>query len=379
MNVAIRVDASCRIGTGHVMRCLTLAEMLRANGAAVSFICREHPGHLCDLIEQKGHYCHRLPCAKPGIDTANDEYSTWLAVSVEEDTRQTQAFLQRQQCDMAWLIVDHYVLDERWEKAMRPYAEHIMVIDDLADRRHDCDLLLDQNLYEDLHTRYDGLLPENCQKLLGPQYALLRREFVTAREKMPQRNGTVNCILVFFGGADATNETIKALEAIRLLGRPDIAVDVVVGSSNLHKGQIETAARNMPNVTLHHQAENMAELMVRADLAIGGGGTTTWERCYLGLPTITIIVAENQRETIEAVAARGAVWNMGWYADVFVDTVGRHLKYVLDSPEAVRATGQAAREVMGDRNDDVQNPVAAALLEMTGVVRQVLHNQNVRR
>jgi len=367
MNVVIRTDASHRIGTGHVMRCLPLADVLRGTGAAVSFICREHAGDLCHLIEQKGYAVHRLPCSEPETGIGGNEYLKWLAVSQEEDARQTATALQQEREKPRWLIVDHYALDKKWEKAMRLHTERIMVIDDLANRRHDCDLLLDQNLYEDLQTRYDDLLPPGCQKLLGPTYALLRPEFLQARQSLRERDGTVRRLLIFFGGVDPTNETAKALEAVKLLNRPEITVDVIVGAANPHADQHRKQCDDLTNITVHGQVKNMAELMANADLAIGAGGTTTWERCCLGLPTITIVIADNQQEMIETIAGRGAVWNMGWHASVSANDLRDRLKYALVNPKAVRAMGQAAWRVMGNRTHDMGHPIVEAISEITSV------------
>ncbi|MBW2737276.1 MAG: UDP-2,4-diacetamido-2,4,6-trideoxy-beta-L-altropyranose hydrolase [Deltaproteobacteria bacterium] len=168
------------------------------------------------------------------------------------------------------------------------------VIDDLADRPHDCDLLLDQNFYENLESRYDGLAPSGCKKLLGPKYALLRPEFREERKNLRKRDGYVKRIMIFFGGSDPTNETTKALEAVRMLNRPDIAVDVVVGSANPNKDKINKLCASMANVAYHCQVENMAQLMTAADLFIGGGGSTTWERCCLELPGLIMATAMNQ-------------------------------------------------------------------------------------
>lgn len=219
MKVAFRADASVGIGSGHVMRCLTLAGELKEAGAQIIFICRECEGNLCDLIEKQG-----IPVAR-----ISGELQSWEADAFQS----LEALKKYGKAD--WLVVDHYSLDHRWEAGIRNAAEKIMVIDDLADRIHDNDLLLDQNLYEDLENRYNGLAPPHCIKLLGPRYALLRPEFRKARASLRKRDGIIRRILVSFGGSDPSNETAKALEAIGLLGKPEIAVDVVVGSSNPHR------------------------------------------------------------------------------------------------------------------------------------------------
>ena len=189
----------------------------------------------------------------------------------QEDATETSAILAQGDGSIDWLIMDHYALDRLWETEMRPDVRKIMVIDDLADRRHDCDLLLDQNLFKNSHSRHDGLVPIPCQKLLGPRYALLRREFRAARKTLRVRDGRIKRILIFFGGGDPTNETAKALKALAQLNRPEVAVDVVVGGGNPYNKQIQTLVGALPKATYHCQIMNMAELMAAADIAIGGG------------------------------------------------------------------------------------------------------------
>jgi len=205
LKILIRTDSSVQIGTGHVMRCLTLADELRERGAEIVFVCRDFAGNLCGYTE------------------GNLKHAAWLGADWQTDARQVEEIIKDFNTHPDWLVVDHYALDERWERYLRSYVKKIMVIDDLADRPHDCDLLLDQNFYENLESRYDGLAPSGCKKLLGPKYALLRPEFREERKNLRKRDGYVKRIMIFFGGSDPTNETTKALEAVRMLNRPDIA------------------------------------------------------------------------------------------------------------------------------------------------------------
>ncbi len=366
--VIIRVDASHRIGTGHVMRCLTLADLLREEGTQVTFICREHAGHLCNLVEKQGYAVQRLPHAESEPDIGDGEYSQWLGVTQEVDARQTEALMQREQEKAAWLIVDHYALDNTWERVLRPLVNQIMVIDDLADRSHDCDLLLDQNLCQDFQHRYDGLVSDDCRLLLGPQYALLRPEFGSARENLRQRDGRVRRLLIFFGGADATNETAKAIDAVTRLGRPDISVDVVLGTSNRYRDEIAAQYSGHDNIRFYQQVDNMAQLMADADLAIGAGGTTTWERCFLGLPGIVIAVADNQRPIIGALAREGAVWNLGWHEDVSASDIETALRHALHRPDEVRNMGIQAVAVMAGVDGQTVHEAVAIMMEATHAV-----------
>ena len=309
LRVVIRADASVQIGSGHVMRCLTLADALRERGAEVRFICRELSGHLGEVLANKNYPVHwlRTPDADATTIPAHTVHSAWLGVPWEMDAKQMQDWLMTLP-EVDWLIVDHYALDQAWESQLRPQVKRIMVVDDLADRPHDCDLLLDQNFYEDMEQRYIGLVPQTCRLLLGPGYALLRPEFLEARKNLRQRDGIVRRILVFFGGADPSNETAKALRALQLLDRPDIAVDVVVGSANPHRSEIEALCAALPNISFYCQVSNMAELMARADLAIGAGGSVTWERFCLALPSLVICIAKNQLELIQTLAKMGRVF-----------------------------------------------------------------------
>ena len=236
--------------------------------------------------------------------------------------RRRQDFL-RARAD--WLVVDHYGLERRWENEMREHAGRLMVIDDLADRAHDCDLLLDQN---DLWnpTRYDALVPAHCQKLLGPAYALLRDEFRTARERWPREVGETTRIFVFFGGTDPTNETPKALRALRRWGEgKTLDIDVVIGGGNPHRAEVEGLVNATPNALLHVQAGNMAELMARADLSVGAGGSTTWERFCLGLPSLVVTTATNQEAIARALAKDDYHLLLGNHTNVDEDVIVRGL------------------------------------------------------
>lgn len=362
MQVIVRTDASLQIGSGHVMRCLTLADELRERGEDVMFICREHPGSLIDLIMAKGYEVARLPEPAGFYVGHHDEaaHASWLGVPWQTDAAETIAVADGRQID--WLIVDHYALDRRWEEQLRQNASRIMVIDDLADRPHDCDLLLDQNLYQNMDNRYNGLVPGQCRKLFGPRYALLRPEFRIAREQLRERDGNVRRILVSFGGSDPTNETAKALQAIQILDRPlDIMVDVVVGSANPNKSEIKKFCREASYFTFHCQIENMAEIMAAADLGIGGGGATTWERCVLGLPSLTTILADNQSETSHAVAAAGATVLVGSTKNTTPGSLSGALHRLIADPAYMVRMAKQARRITGAR--EVWNPVIDSLLE----------------
>lgn len=346
MNVFFRVDASFQIGSGHVMRCLTLADELRQHGAEITFVCREHPGNMNVFIKDKGYsvVCLQSSGAEYAKTAKDVAHAAWLGVSWQQDAAETIAALENHHCN--WLIIDHYAIDRRWEHALRPCVVKIMVIDDLADRPHDCDLLLDQNYYCDLEHRYKNLVTEQCVTLLGPAHLLLRTEFIEAKKQLRVRSGNVKRILVFFGGSDPTNQTQKAVEALNLLNRPDIMVDVVVGAANPNRKTIQRLCDRLPNVTLLCQVSNMAELVLNSDLGVGAGGAAMWERCCLGLPTVTVVFAANQERTTEDVATTGAINYLGWSDQLTPADYAHSIVSMIDNPHMLRQISSAALNVI---------------------------------
>lgn len=291
------------------MRCLTLARLLKSKQAECRFICRDLPGNLVDAIRQDGFDVTVLPApgSQQAATTSGLAHAAWLGVEWDADATQAQAALQANPCD--WLVVDHYALDWRWEQAMRPHCRHIAVIDDLADRRHDCDILLDQNLgRQDDH--YNGLVPGSCTVLTGPHYALLRPEFAALRQQSLERRSTAgpNHILISMGGVDQMNVTGAILTALaRVAFRTAPHVTVVMGQHAPWLQAVRDLARTMPwPVDVLTNISDMASRMAGSDLSIGAAGGTSWERCALGLPTVLLILADNQRPSAKALHDAGA-------------------------------------------------------------------------
>jgi len=341
MKITIRADASTKMGSGHVMRCLTLAELLREKGASVTFITRKYDGNLNGLISKKGFHVLGLnKTVKSKIDKTenlniSDDYKEWLGVGESRDAEDTIHAIGDEKPD--WLIVDHYSLSEKWEKTIRPCVKNIMVIDDLANRHHDCDLLVDQNWFENIETRYDGLIPTGCTKLLGPKYALLRPEFAEARKSLKQRNGIVDRIFIFFGGSDLHNLTAMTLRALSLPELDHLHVDVVIGENNPHRDEIQqlTESRNLTH--LHVQVDDMVSIMVKADLAVASGGVNTWERMCLDLFSMVITTANNQIPTIENLNAHRHVKFLGDHKKVNQSSISAHInEYVYNMSEIKR-------------------------------------------
>lgn len=239
-------------------------------------------------------------------------HSGWLGVSQEEDAQATLIALSGKKYD--WLVVDHYTLDSRWESALRSCCKKIFVIDDLADRQHACDLLLDQNLGRTA-ADYANLVPERCPVLAGPQFALLRPEFGALREYSLQRRESpaLKHLLITMGGVDQPNATGQVLEALKTCPMPAACkITVVMGDKAPWLTRVHEAAATMPWPTeVRVNISDMAQVMADSDLSIGAAGTTSWERCSLGLPVLLVVLAENQWPGARALLAAGAASLIG--------------------------------------------------------------------
>lgn len=278
--ILFRADGNAEIGSGHLRRCLALADCLRDWGYECLFACRASTQSFNGLIRDAGFDLIELTGA---FDPATD---------VEELIAAVEGL-----SPFAALVVDHYQLEARWEKRARTIAPHVVVIDDLANREHDCDLLLDVAPGD--VTRYDRFVPPSCRKMLGPDYAILRPEFAIRRQDACQRSGGIARILVSFGGVDAEDLTGRAIAAIRAT-LPDAEIDAVLTNLSPHRERLKNYASADAKLSIHIDANKMAELMASADLAIGAGGSTSWERACLGLPSIVAVIADNQIPTSRA-------------------------------------------------------------------------------
>jgi len=311
MRVTFRTDASVAIGTGHVMRCLTLANALRARGGECHFVTRALPGHLGQLIVDQGFDLSLLaaPSSKEKV-SGPPVHAPWACVPWEQDLAETRAVVSK----VDWLVIDHYAFDARWQSGLADRADRTLVIDDLADRPHAATLLLDQNLGREAHD-YDGLVPEDCRRLIGPRFAMLRPEFSALRTKSLARRGQTKLshLMISMGGTDvvdATSTVLRALTGADL--PPDLRLTVVMGSRAPALDSVRELSAQMPwptNVLV--DVKDMASLMADADLAIGAGGSTTWERCCLGLPTVVVETAANQACAVARIQNIGAALGTG--------------------------------------------------------------------
>ncbi|MCW7752394.1 UDP-2,4-diacetamido-2,4,6-trideoxy-beta-L-altropyranose hydrolase [Desulfobotulus sp. H1] len=308
-HIVFRTDASVEIGTGHVMRCLTLASALKARGADCYFLCKDHTGHLMDKIHALGFPVFPLVMEEQNPKTADSVHGHWLGGSWKADATQCHSFLKKIQPH--WVVVDHYGLDIRWEKEIRPCTGKIFVLDDLADRCHDCDILLDSGR-KPKSQDYQDLVPPHCILLLGTDHLLLRDEFIRMRPESLKRriHTTLRRILITMGGMDMGNATGRILNTLRSLPFiKELEVDIVLGSKAPHLETVRQQLDSFPcSVQMHIDTPSMAELMAQNDLAIGATGSTAWEFCCMGLPSILFFLAENQKTIANHLKQHEAAW-----------------------------------------------------------------------
>lgn len=358
LKVAFRADASLEIGTGHVMRCLTLADALRQQGATCRFLCSPLEGNLIDAIRQRGYAVDMLALPQNGhvseADSDLPAHHVWLGKSWQLDAQQVTEVLKEQKQD--WLVVDHYALDARWEMATASVRERLLVIDDLADRQHVCDGLLDQNLGS-VPRAYEDKVPASCQLFVGPQFALLRPEFAACRSASLARraSGTLRSILVTMGGVDKDNATVQVLEALKAArGMPDsLQIDVVMGQHAPWLQEVRAAAAATPwKTAVHVNTPRMADLMVKSDLAIGAAGSTSWERCVLGLPTVMVVLAANQHKAAKSLEQVGAVVSVE-LGENFVQAVKDRVERLAVDQELLRAMSTKAAQVTSGKGIEI--------------------------
>lgn len=348
MRIIFRTDSSQQIGSGHVMRCLPLAHALKRRGAEVTFICRAFGDALIPFIREQAMSVIEIPLVAnwQADPNASRFYANWLAASWEEDAKATlQALSKIGTAD--WIITDHYGLDAKWESALKPTGAKILVIDDLADRPHDADVLLDQNFFIMPDARYTNLLPQHCLKLLGPSYALLRPEFANL-PKPPQRDlSPVKRILIFFGAGDPSRLVLRTTRVLLPLAKEHgITLDVVSGSLNPDNDAIKAFCQNHPECVLYDHPVAMSERLAAADLFVGAGGIITWERCAYGVPGVIIAAAANQNPFNVDLAASGYQVFLGATADVSDKDIAAGVTNLIADPPLRERFASASRELV---------------------------------
>tara|TARA_B100000212_G_C27357187_1_gene526415 strand:- start:650 stop:1699 length:1050 start_codon:yes stop_codon:yes gene_type:complete len=298
MIFVIRTEVSPEIGNGHLMRCLTLCSKFRKRGAHIHLISKRLPIYIKEFLNFKGIKYHLINLES--------------CIGSKEDALKTRILLQRIK-NVDLLVVDSYEISEKWEKEMRLFTKKILVIDDLANRRHECDFLIDQNLRNN-QERYNNLVPNQAKIYLGPKYAFLREEFY--KPNLPRlRRGKIKKVLVFFGSGDNTQEILKVLKVIDEITELNIQWNLLIGK-NISINKYNFKKNINPNLNIIEYTDKISKLILEADLGIGTCGVAAWERCFLGLPSIVVVTAENQLQDAEILDDKGAIINLGNSQDV---------------------------------------------------------------
>lgn len=346
MRIGFRVDASAQLGTGHAMRCIALAAALRPLGASCVFYSRRLPGDLRGWMTRQGHEVVTLPDSAAKGEAA--DLPPW-AVDEDADARETATLVDRQPRP-GWMVVDHYGLGSKWETAVKRTAERIAVVDDLADRSHDADILVDQNL-QSTPDRYARLVSDRCGQLLGPRHALLRAEFGAARKIRARRLGAAARprVLACVGGTDPRDVLSRVLNAWQGWGGQRPLLDVAVGATSPNVDRLRVACAGMEGVSLHVQAGDMAELMAQADLFLGSAGSVSWERCCSGLPAIIGVTAENQRLNNELLGRRRTGVSVGDWTTVPATRIAMLAASLLARPSLLERMSRRASSVCDGR------------------------------
>lgn len=329
MNVVFRVDASNQIGSGHVMRCLTLADLFKKSGSNINFITRNHVGNLDSLIESRGYEIYTLPKIEKIKAQKLTGYLKWLGVLQSEDARQSVQKIRNDIIDL--LVVDHYALDIEWESILRSQVKSILVIDDLANRKHDCDWLLDQNLFSN-RERYDYLVSNKTIKIFGPKYALVNEDFLKYRKNVSKIQ-SIKRIFIFFGGSDLFNLTMMTLKSLKHPKFKKLELVVVIGAGNPYASEIKKFVSNIDNAVLHIQVKNMAELMSSSDISIGSGGSATWERFAIGLPCLVVTFGRDQELVIKELVKNNYTTWLGNVKQVNQSVISNATLKMIDNPK----------------------------------------------
>jgi UDP-2,4-diacetamido-2,4,6-trideoxy-beta-L-altropyranose hydrolase len=310
LRIAIRADASYVLGTGHVIRCLTLAKVFQSKGHSVTFFCKKHEGNLIKLIERNLFSAVPLNLEDLPLDSLSSEnYNHFLGGSQINDSKQVT---KNSIVPFDLFIVDHYGLDFEWENLIRSCCKKILVIDDLANRKHDADFLLDQNCYLDSSDRYLPLIGGHTIQLVGPRYALLREEFLECRQTLEKFENRIKRrkVVIFFGGVDQSNETLKAIQGLSTTDK-NIKFSVILGENNPNKEQVISLCNRLANFTPSINVSDFAARLAGSMLYIGACGSTSLERSCCGLPSIVSSIALNQEEGAQHLHNIGALQYLG--------------------------------------------------------------------
>lgn len=326
-HLIIRADASTEIGTGHLMRCLALAQAWKDVGGKVVFITACENRGLLKQLKEEGFDIHQL--TDPYPDAGDWECTGEILHSYPD----------------AWVVIDGYHFDEVYQQLVKRGGHQLLVTDDTAHLKHYyVDIVLNQNLHAEQ-------LQYSCQSytrlLLGTSYVLLRREFLAWMDWRREVPEVAQHLLVTMGGGDAENHTLKVIQALQKIEVPGMEAVVAVGAVNPHANMLETVAKqsHIP-IRLIHDARNMPELMVWADMAISTAGSTVWELFFLGTPALLLVVADNQCYSVKQIEDQGAAENLGLAGNISIGSLAKAITLLSKDSDLRRTMSESGQRII---------------------------------
>jgi UDP-2,4-diacetamido-2,4,6-trideoxy-beta-L-altropyranose hydrolase len=311
MKILIRVDASTQIGTGHIMRCLALAQVLQDEGGEAIFVLATHAPNLESRLKSEGMKVVHLDVEMGSI----------------EDASETSALAHS--CGCQWVVADGYHFLGECQRIIKDAGLSLLFIDDYGHAEHYyADFVLNQNVYA--HEGFYQNRESYTKLLLGTKYALLRREFWQWQGWEREIPPVARKILVTLGGADPDNVTLKVIQAFQEVTVEELEVVVVVGGSNPHYEKLLAAVeKSGVSIELRRNVTNMPDLMAWADVAIAAGGSTTWELAFMGLPYLLIVLADNQKTIANTLNNMEVAINLGWHSDVSAESLSQNITQLI--------------------------------------------------
>jgi UDP-2,4-diacetamido-2,4,6-trideoxy-beta-L-altropyranose hydrolase len=323
----IRADAGVAIGTGHVMRCLALAQAWQDAGGRAVFAMAEWTPAVLERLRRE-----------------NIQVTQFEVSSLVSDAQQVMAFAEHHAA--SWVVVDGYRFDEDYHRTLKVAGLKVLLMDDLGRLSHYwADVVLNQNVHAE-ETSYRNR-ETYTRLLLGARYALLRREFTAQPVWQREIPDVARRVLVTMGGSDPDNATLRIVQAVRELAAEDIEVRVIVGGSNPHMESLERAVQSdRDRVQLLRDVTDMPQSMMWADLAVANAGTISWELCFFGLPAIVVDLAENQRLVAQGLDVRGAAVHVRSLIGLSAVEIAQHISLLLKNRAARTKLSEHARKLV---------------------------------
>ena len=350
MNILFRVDASNIIGTGHVYRCLNMAELYKNNN--IYFVTKNHLFNLSEKIKEK-YTCFELELKNK--DNVNLNIETWLGESQINDVKKTISVIKKNNLYIEWLVIDHYGIDITWEKEIKNYVKNICVIDDYTNRKHDCNVLVNQQIeYNDIF-KYKHILNNDCKILTGNDYLFFHEKYYSLN--MNKKINSLKKINIFMGGSDThniTNTIIDICNDFNIKNNLNIIFDVLIGKSNINYEQLKSKLKNMKNFQLYYDLNFIGDLLLNADLAIGAPGTSSYERCLTQTPTLMVCLADNQKTVIQKFIDSGTVIYLGDLNSNYKEKLLFNLQYLNNNNEELCKMSNNCRKLIDIKKNKIK-------------------------